>query len=181
MMISPGRETNPPAVGGAALRKTLGIFPTGVTIIATLDEAGRPVGLTVNSFSSVSLDPPLVLWSLRDSSMTSCVFRKNTRFTISILADDQEELSRRFAAPTADKFDGLVFDRGLGCLPLMSGAAAWLECVTEMTYPGGDHTIFVGRVAHCAISGKPPLVFCQGSYLRSSAAPHSQVGRRMAG
>ena len=136
----------PPAIDPAELRRCLGSFVTGVTVITTLDEQGRPVGMTANSFNSVSLDPPLIVWSLRLNARTFDVYSRAKRFVVNILSEDQVEVSNRFAKSGDDRFNGVSITAGLGGLPLIDGCAAYLECSTEATYPGGDHLLFLGRV-----------------------------------
>jgi len=153
-----------------ALRQVLGAFVTGVTVITTVDGSGRPHGLTANSFSSVSLDPPLILWSQSRSAPSHPVFREAERFVVNILADDQVEISRRFARPGGDKFAGCASRPGLGGVPLIRGCAAWLECRRVNSFPGGDHLVFLGQVERIERSAAQPLVFGGGKYL--VAQPH---------
>lgn len=148
-----------------ALRVALSRFPTGVCILTTVDAAGAPVGLTVNSFSSVSLDPPLVMWSLRRNSPSLDAFRAASHFVISVLAEDQHEISSRFARPIADKFTGVRTTEGAGGVPLIERAAAHFSCETWREYDGGDHSIFIGKVVHFAASSAPPLAFVGGRYV----------------
>lgn len=147
------------------LRRVLGAFTTGVTVITTLDAEGRPVGLTANSFSSVSLDPPLVLWSQSVTAPSHPVFRETVRFVVNILADDQLDISNRFARGGADKFAGLPVTPGLGGLPLIPGCAAYLECRRVSSFAGGDHTVFIGQVERIERNARPPLAFGGGRYL----------------
>lgn len=149
-------------------RRVLGSFMTGVTIVTTRDAAGRAHGLTVNSFSSVSLDPPLVLWSQSITAPSYPIFSRVDRFAVNILAEDQRHIADRFSRPAADKFEGIATHDGLDSVPLIDGCAAYLECVTVAKYPGGDHTIFVGRVERIARFARPPLIFGGGRYLRVS-------------
>ena len=128
------------------LRRALGAFVTGVTVVTTVDEDGRFHGVTANSFSSVSLDPPLVLWSQAVTAHSHPVFFKAERFAVNILAEDQIELSNRFAKSSRDKFGGLEVDIGLGGVPLLRGCSARLQCRLFSSLPGGDHTIYVGEV-----------------------------------
>jgi flavin reductase (DIM6/NTAB) family NADH-FMN oxidoreductase RutF len=158
-----------PAIASAldtkAFRTALGNFPTGVAIVTTMNE-GTPVGLTCNSFSSVSMDPPLVLWSLRKESSLLSAFCSAGRFAVNLLADNHGSLSSRFASSkVTDKFEGVrhtVSDMGL---PLLDGCLSRFECETHAEYDGGDHVIFVGRVV-CfgAHQDAEPLVFCRGGY-----------------
>lgn len=145
-------------------RNALGAFTTGVTIVTTCDQEGRDIGLTVNSFNSVSLDPPLVLWSLAKSSASLDAFRDAKYFAVHILGADQEELSNRFAQRGIDKFEGLTPARGNGGIPLLEGCAARFECRSSFQYEGGDHEIFVGEVITFEHFDKPPLVFQGGKY-----------------
>jgi flavin reductase (DIM6/NTAB) family NADH-FMN oxidoreductase RutF/DNA-binding IclR family transcriptional regulator len=153
-----------------SLRQALGDFVTGVTVVTTVDAEGRCHGLTANSFSSVSLDPPLVLWSQSIGAPSHGVFCAAPRFAINILAEDQIELSNRFATSGRDKFLGLEVDAGLGDVPLLRGCRAWLECEVASHLPGGDHTIHVGEVRTIRRSALPPLVFGGGQDL--VADPH---------
>lgn len=153
------------AIDSKTLRKTLGAFTTGVTVITTLDADGRRYGVTANSFSSVSLDPPLVLWSQSTTSRSHPAFRDAERFVINILAVDQIPVSDRFARSADDKFDGFDTDEGLAGLPIIRGAAAFLECRKIATYPGGDHVVFLGQVENLSRADRAPLVFCDGQYL----------------
>lgn len=147
----------------AELRRSLGTFSTGVTVITTVAPDGRKVGLTANSFSSVSIDPPLVLWSLSRRSPNLAVFEQCSHFAINVLASDQEEMCRRFAtAGIADKFDGVACSVGLGGIPLIDGAVAQFECSAHAQHPGGDHVIFIGKVEAHRWSRRTPLLFCQG-------------------
>lgn len=152
------------------LRQVLGSFVTGVTVITTVDAEGRPHGLTANSFSSVSLDPPLILWSQSLNAPSHPVFRDCERFSVNILADDQVHVSNRFAKGGADKFADTLVETGLGGVPLLSGCAAHLECRKVHAYPGGDHMVFIGEVERVQRHERQPLVFGGGRYL--VAQPH---------
>ncbi|HUQ13641.1 MAG TPA: flavin reductase [Novosphingobium sp.] len=145
-------------------REALGSFVTGVTIVTASDGAGRDVGVTASSFNSVSLDPPMVLWSLARNSSSLTAFEAASHFAVHILAADQEELSNRFAKTSADKFAGLELGRGAGGVPLLAGAAAQFQCRTAFQYDGGDHVIFVGEVEAFERSRRPPLAFHGGRY-----------------
>jgi flavin reductase (DIM6/NTAB) family NADH-FMN oxidoreductase RutF len=152
------------------LRQVLGSFVTGVTVITTVDASGKPHGLTVNSFSSVSLDPPLILWSQSLSAPSHPVFREAERFVVNILADDQVAISNQFARGKDDKFAGCATDPGIGGVPLIRGSAAWLECKRMECFRGGDHMVFLGQVERIERTGRQPLVFGGGRYL--VAHPH---------
>lgn len=145
-------------------RNALGAFTTGVTIVTTCDQQGHDVGLTVNSFNSVSLDPPLVLWSLARNSASLPAFVNGKYFAVHILAADQEPLSNLFAQRGADKFSGQKLVRGHGGIPLLDGCSARFECKQAFKYDGGDHEIFIGEVLTFENFGRPPLVFQGGKY-----------------
>lgn len=148
-----------------ALRQALGTFTTGVTVVTTMASM-RPVGLTVNSFNAVSLDPPLVLWSLQRRSPSLDAFVSAGRFAINVLAESQLTQSRTFADPRIeDKFLGIELDETASGLPLLSDALAHFECNTESHCTVGDHELFIGRVQRFVMGlQEPPLVFCRGSY-----------------
>lgn len=160
-----------------ALRRALGTFVTGVTVITTVDD-GRFHGLTVNSFNSVSLDPPLVLWSQAVNAGSHPVFFKAEHFAVNILAEDQIELSNRFAKSSEEKFASLEVDIGIGGVPLLRGCSAWLQCRVFSRLPGGDHTIYLGEVHSIDRAERKPLVFGNGQYLLTG--PHDLSGRRSA-
>lgn len=148
-----------------ALRNAFGRFATGVTIVTALDQEGQPVGLTVNSFSAVSLQPPLVLWCLDNASHNLEAFRHASHHAINVLAAGQVDLSNRFATWPVDRFVGLPWQPGAGGAPLFPGCSASFEVVNEASYPGGDHTIFVGRVEKFSEAGDlAPLLFHVGRY-----------------
>lgn len=149
-----------------ALRDALGAFATGVAVVTALDADGRAVGLTVNSFSTVSLDPPLILWSLSLASPSIEAFRQTGHFAVNVLSADQQAVSERFARRGADKFAGLDWRGGLGGAPLLPGCCAVLECRNEAQHPGGDHLIFIGRVERFGRREAPPLLFHGGRYRR---------------
>ena len=146
------------------LRSALGRFPTGVTVITTRGPDGKREGLTANSFSALSLEPPLVLWSLVRKSGALPGFLASGHFAINVLSSHQAELSHRFATPSADKFAGLDLHEGLGGSPLLSGALASFECETDSTIEGGDHVLFVGRVRKIRYRNGEPLIFNAGKY-----------------
>jgi flavin reductase (DIM6/NTAB) family NADH-FMN oxidoreductase RutF len=147
------------------LRDCLGTFVTGVTIVTTLDGSGNPVGITANSFSSVSLEPPLVLWSQALSARSFPTFRDAKRFIINILAEDQRHISTRFAQRGEDKFANTPIRKGIDGLPIIDGCAAFLECVKVATYPGGDHAVQLGRVENFERTELQPLAFHAGRYM----------------
>jgi len=153
-----------PVFDARALRDALGRFTTGVTIVTTLDEAGAPVGLTANSFNSLSLDPPLVLWSLRRMSPSLNAFTRATRFAVNVLGEAQVDLSRRFASPVEDKFAEGVWAPGIGGVPVLAGCAAVFECERFAQQEAGDHVLFFGRVIALSEAPVPPLLFQAGHY-----------------
>src|SRR5919201_592325 len=143
---SPDRPPASPAnVDSARFRQVLGHFVTGVTVITALDD-GRPAGLAVNSFTSVSLDPPLVAFCAAKSSTTWPSIQRAGRFCVNILDDDQEDLSRLFATRGADKFAGLGWRKSFGGSPILADVLAWIDCVTDAEHEAGDHLIVVGKV-----------------------------------
>ena len=150
----------------AVLRVALGRFATGVTIITCVDAGGGRVGLTATSFGALSLEPPLVLWSLRRSSPRLLAFEAASHFAINVLAETQVELSRRFAAPNAGggRFDEGAWRPGLGGAPVLAGCAAVFECVKVTAQDGGDHRLYIGRVLRLADIAVAPLVFQGGHY-----------------
>ena len=152
---------------GRAFRTALGSFPTGVAIITTTGPAGEPVGLTCNSFSSVSLDPPLVSWGLRLSSKNLETFRRAGAFAINILAEDQKDLSARFASSSiADKFEGVAHSRGHRGLPLIDDCVASFQCDKFAEHLAGDHVLFLGQVAQFDHGRQEDsLVFYKGAYM----------------
>ncbi|MFS0736604.1 flavin reductase [Sphingomonas sp. 1P06PA] len=157
------REERAP-IEGKAFRSALGSFATGVTIVTTCDRDGHDVGLTANSFNSVSLDPPLVLWSLAKTSLSFAAFETASHFAVHILASDQQALSDRFARRGEDKFANLKIERGEGEIPLLIGCAARFRCRPAYRYDGGDHVILVGEVIGFDHSSRAPLMFHEGRY-----------------
>lgn len=145
-------------------RNALATFATGVTIITARGAQGEPVGITANSFNSVSLDPPMVLWSLAKASHSRTAFDATVLWAVHILSADQDELSNRFAKSGANKFSGIELEAGMGNLPLLKGCAARLQCKTSFKREAGDHVIFVGEVIDFDRCDLPPLVFQAGSY-----------------
>lgn len=147
-----------------AFRSALGRFVTGVTIVTARDVEGKAIGLTANSFNSVSLDPPLVLWSLALNSPNLPAFRHSSSWAVHILSADQEDLSNLFATRGADKFQGMAVEDGPEGAPLIPGCAARFGCRSTFEYEGGDHAIFVGEVVDFADRDVQPLVFHGGRY-----------------
>ena len=145
-------------------RNALGTFATGVTVVTTRSPDGCDVGVTANSFNSVSLDPPLVLWSLNRSSASLQAFTKSDGFAVHVLAADQQALSNRFASKMENRFADLEFERGYASAPLLADCAAQFQCRLAFRYDGGDHEILVGEVVALAHSSKSPLVYHGGRY-----------------
>jgi flavin reductase (DIM6/NTAB) family NADH-FMN oxidoreductase RutF len=147
-------------------RTALGAFPTGVCLVTTVDAQGKPHGMPVNSFSSVSLDPPMVLWSLSRNASSAAVFRDAEYFALNVLAAADGQLSSHFAKSGADKFASYAarFAPGLGGAPVLQGAVATFECHSRHRYYGGDHIIVIGVVERYAYREAEPLVFHRGGY-----------------
>ena len=155
-------------------RNALGSFATGVTIVTTRSPEGADVGVTANSFNSVSLDPPMILWSLAKTSTSFDAFMAAEYFAVHVLAMDQENLSGRFARSSTDKFSGLMLERGRGDIPLLPGCAARFQCRTAYRHEGGDHIILVGEVDEFDHDGHAPLAFHGGRYgmfIKNDPAP----------
>ncbi|MGI9235784.1 MAG: flavin reductase family protein [Woeseiaceae bacterium] len=150
----------------ADFRRALSCFATGVAVVTTLDADGEKVGMTISSFNSVSLDPPLVLWSIAEDSMGYDIFTQAEYFAVNVLAMHQKELSNRFARTGEDKFDGLACRDGIHGVPILPDYAACFECRTEHRYEGGDHKIIVGRVLDMEDRETDPLIFYRGRFLR---------------
>lgn len=146
------------------LRDALGEFATGVAVVTARGGDGQPVGVTINSFASVSLDPPLVLWSLGLQSPSLALFESCSHYAINILAAEQIDLSQRFSQSQDDRFAGIDTEVGAGGAPLLPGCSAWFECRNEMRYPGGDHVILVGYIENFRRQEKSPLIFHGGRY-----------------
>ena len=147
------------------LRNVLGTFTTGVTVVTTRDADGIRHGVTANSFSSVSLEPPLVLWSQALTSRSLPAFQASGHFAVNVLAEDQIEISKHFARAHEDKFVGISYTDGLGGVPVLEGTVAHFECVKVAEYPAGDHVIYLGRVERVSHSGRRPLAFSHGRYM----------------
>ncbi len=170
-----------PTLDRQAFRAALGSFATGVTVITTRAADGTPVGLTANSFNSVSLDPPMVLWSLARKSLSLPVFCACSHWVVHVLAADQEALSGRFARSGEDKFAGLKIESGTAGVPLLQGCAARFQCRGSFQHEGGDHVIFVGEVISFDRTDRAPLVFHAGRYAlaaqRDPAMPQPRSAR----
>lgn len=146
------------------LRRVMGHFPTGVTVVTTVSKAGKLYGLTANSFTSVSLVPPLVLVCVDKRAESYPCFEESKCYTVNFLADDQEDLSRRFATTGGDKFEGVGYRMGANQAPILNGVLAYLECKVVGAYDGGDHTIYVGEIEQAETREAKPLLFYRGGY-----------------
>ena len=158
------RTDEPPLLDTPALRAALGRFATGVTIITCRAADGTPVGLTANSFNALSLQPPLVLWSLRDVSPNLQAFMSASHFAVNVLAESQVDLSRRFASRLPEKFAEGQWAEGLGGSPVLAGCAAVFQCQLSTHQSAGDHVLFIGQVLAASESAVTPLVFQSGHY-----------------
>ena len=163
--MSPPNQALPPAFSPKEFRSALGMFATGVTIVTATTAEGQPIGLTANSFNSVSLDPPLVLWSLARAAASLPAFSTGSHYAINILAADQKLLAEKFAIKGADRWGGVEYTRGTGNAPVLVGAAATFECFNRSRYEEGDHVIFVGEVERVGYRpGAAPLLFHGGRF-----------------
>ncbi len=167
-MFMQSTSAGPPEFDTRHFRNALSQFATGVTVITTRLPDGSFLGLTASSFNSVSLDPPLVLWSLSQGASSLPVFTGNSHYVINILSGDQAALAERFAMRIDNRFDGVDFDLSYTGLPILKGAAAWFECHNRSRYPEGDHVIFVGEVERCDVAPQPALVFHGGKFVSTS-------------
>ena len=147
-----------------AFRRALGMFATGITVVTTRDAAGHPVGLTVNSFNSVSLDPPLIVWSLSRQFTQREAFEHCNHYAINVLSADQESLSKLFAGKAKDRFAGLEWDVGTHDVPLLRGCCAHFEVRNDVRHEGGDHLLFIGEVLRFDRAEKAPLLYFEGAY-----------------
>lgn len=166
-MLSPSTlsRAQAPGFSSTEFRTALGMFATGVTIVTARAPSGELVGLTANSFNSVSLTPPLVLWSLSQAATSMDAFRQGSHYAINILAADQQALALRFATRGTERFVDLEFTEGLSGAPLISGCVATFECFNRSRYAEGDHVIFVGEVEHCSQrAGASPLLYHGGKF-----------------
>jgi flavin reductase (DIM6/NTAB) family NADH-FMN oxidoreductase RutF len=147
-------------------RNALGMFATGITVVTTRTSAGEPIGLTVNSFNSVSLEPPLIVWSLANSLPSRELFEGCEYYAINVLAEGQAELSQRFAGRMGEKFAGLEIDEGPGGVPLLKGCCARFICRNTVRHAGGDHVVFISEVIGFDRDERAPLVYFGGGYRR---------------
>ncbi len=163
--FSPLDKAGRPSFSLNEFRASLSMFATGVTVITARTPAGELVGLTANSFNSVSLEPPLVLWSLSQSASSMKSLSGGSHYAINILAADQKALAERFASRQADRWEGVPFTLAASGAPLLTGAAATLECFNRSRHEEGDHVIFIGEVERCGHrAGAAPLLFHGGRF-----------------
>lgn len=144
-------------------RNTLGHFCTGVTCMTTLSSTGEPVGMTASSFNSLSLDPPLILWSIANNSTSFGCFQVGEAFAVNVLAEGQEDIAMKFAKTGGDRFQGVAVHKGLDGVPLIDGSVVYFECTVDARHPGGDHDIIIGLVRRIYNIGKKPLLFHGGA------------------
>jgi len=163
-MSSEGVQSRMAAVSNDEFRRACGRFATGVAVASVVDRQGTPHGLTVSSFTSVSLEPPLVLICLGQAVTNIEEFREARHFGISILGEDARSISDRFARKGCDRFDGVEWYSGETGVPLMAGALATIECAAHQRFPSGDHDIFVGEVLRTSIRDGNPLIFYASEY-----------------
>ena len=149
------------------IRLAFGCYPTGVAVVTTLTPEGSRVGMTISSFNSVSLDPPLILWNIANQSCNFEAFSRAEHFVVHVLAEHQGNISARFAARTGDKFEGLECTTGIAGDPILPEFAGCFQCRTEHCYPGGDHMIIVGRVLDFEDRKLDPLIFHRSIYRRA--------------
>lgn len=147
-------------------RNAMGAFATGITVVTSTDHQSKPIALTVNSFASVSLDPPLVLWSVNRAHDIAEDFVESDHFAVHILQHDQKNFSQHFSGDRPDKFEGIDYDTGIGKLPLLCDYCARFQCKVEHRYEGGDHVILVGRVLDMDYRSVDPIIFHAGKYRR---------------
>lgn len=150
-----------------ALRRALGVFPTGVTVVTTRDADGQPLGMTANSFSSVSLDPPIVLWSIRKASNQHAAFTAAEHFAINVLGADQSAIAARYAGRDQARFRTEAWSDGIGGVPVLDDALARFECQRVACVDMGDHSVIFGAVQSCATADAAPLVFYRGKFARA--------------
>jgi flavin reductase (DIM6/NTAB) family NADH-FMN oxidoreductase RutF len=163
--MTPPRKAQPPSFSAREFRAALGMFATGVTIVTARAPDGNVIGLTASSFNSVSLEPPLVLWSLSRAAASLGAFSNGSHYAINVLAADQKALAERFASRGTERWKDVAFSEGIAGVALLHGAAATFECYNRSRYEEGDHVIFVGEVERCSHRpGASPLLFHGGRF-----------------
>ncbi len=171
MSVSGPARTAPQAFDARQFRDALAQFATGVTVICAQDENGRFVGFTANSFNSVSLDPPLIVWSLAADAVSLATFEAAPRYAINVLSAAQLPLALRFSQPHADRFANVPYRMGWADVPLIEGCVAWFECRHYARHRAGDHLVFIGEVVTCERAAGRGLVFQHGGFAVASALP----------
>jgi flavin reductase (DIM6/NTAB) family NADH-FMN oxidoreductase RutF len=154
----------PDSIEPRHLRTAFGHYATGVTVVTTCCSTGKLEGVTVNSFASVSLDPPLVLWSLQKRASSLSSFLESKCFVVNVLASEHIELPKHFATRHPDKFGNITYKPGMGGCPILDNPLAVFECTTESTIDGGDHVVFLGRVRRVSCREGQPLIFSAGTF-----------------
>ncbi len=154
------------ALDSKEIRNVMGHFATGVTVITTKDKAGVPAGLTANAFTSLSLNPPLVVICVDKTVQCYACFEESKAFVVNILNEDQEELSRRFATKGIEKFEGISWHLGELGVPILDGTMGTIECRVADSFEGGDHTVYLGEIVNATAQGERPLLFFKGKYYR---------------
>ncbi|SDX29661.1 flavin reductase family protein [Roseicitreum antarcticum] len=169
---------NAPPPDPRLFRRALGQFPTGVTVITTRTPDGQQEGMTANSFSALSLNPPLVLWSIRNQAPSFAAFQEAGVFAINILTQDQAALSHHFATPKINKFEGIAHTQGHGGCPILADTLAQFECDLAQIIPAGDHHIMIGQVHRASFDDSAsPLLFSGGRYAIAAALPNVDATR----
>ena len=169
--------TNIPPFDPRELRNVFGCFGTGVTVVTSGSPGGRPVGVTANSFSSVSLDPPIGSWNLGIQSPSLAAFDEAGRFVINVLSSAQVQLSRQFSSKLVDKFVGVAYHEGIAGIAVLDDCVATIECKTIQRLEVGDHVLFLGQVEQCAYQRAEPLLFCQGQYVQLASELTGSPGK----
>src|SRR5207248_7798777 len=165
-----------PAFDQRQFRDALAQFPTGVTIVCTRAPSGRYVGFTANSFNSVSLEPPLILWTIARRSASLATFEAAERYAVNVLSSEQADLARRFSRPHADRFAGVAHRLGWSDAPLIDGCVAWLECRHHARHSAGDHVVFVGEVVTVERARGHALMFHQGRFTSTRSSSDVKSG-----
>jgi len=160
----PNLFSDQPDFDARGFRDALGRYATGVALVIARHQSGAVAGMTINSFASVSLDPPLVLWSMRVDTASADIFRSAPGFTVSILGAEQEHVARRCARTDCAKLEGLDLVAAPSGLPRLADAVVWFDCTSWAAHPGGDHDIFIGRVSGFGARPGPTLVFLDGQF-----------------
>lgn len=164
------RTAKPVLISPPDYRHALGHFASGVAVVTTMSPQGEPLGLTISSFSALSLDPPLVMFALRHASRLHDAFTRARGFAVNVLSADQQDVMRRFSRPE-DRFAGLRYEQGHDAAPLLAGAILWLECDLHSVLPGGDHSILIGAVRKASSFPGAPLLYWRGAVFPEPTNP----------